>query len=152
LEGCDKFSTKEEPMQRIIVYLLLIAFSLPTMVNAEPPIPIDINERISFPGECYGRSDTPHLSRHVAGTVNVLARTYCPKTGVSITSRLVRTYQGIEVEKTASKNGIGLVTLSISMKCIWKKGNPEIKYRIYSKHRLSNGSSGETEQEASLRC
>lgn len=139
-------------MQRIIVSLLLIAFSLPSMVNAEPPIPIDLNERITFPGACYGRSDTPHLSMHVPGTVNVLARTYCPKTGVSITSRLVRTFQGIEVEKTASKNGIGLVTVSISMKCIWKKGNPEIKYRIYSKHRLSNGSSGETEQRASLRC
>ncbi len=139
-------------MQRIVLSLLLIAFSLPSMVNAEPPIPIDLNERIAFPGACYGRSDTPHLSMHVPGTVNVLARTYCPKTGVTITSRLVRAYQGIKVEKTASKNGIGLVTVSISMKCIWKKGNPEIKYRIYSKHRLSNGSSGETEQRASLRC
>jgi hypothetical protein len=135
---------------RIFITIFLIAGLSPAY--AEPPVPTDISERIAFPGECYGRTDTPHISTHIPGTVNVLTRTYCPKTGVSITSRLVRIYQGIEIERTASKNGIGLVTLSISMKCIWKKGNPEIKYRIYSTHRLSNGRSGETEQAASLKC
>ena len=139
---------------RAIKILLVTTLFLATLSSAfaEPPSGIDPTERIAFPGECYGRSDTPHISMHVPGTVNVLTRTFCPKTGVSITSRLVRIYQGIEAEKIASKNGVGLVTLSISMKCIWKKGNPEIKYRIYSKHRLSNGRSGETQQEASLKC
>lgn len=134
------------------ILITLFILSAQGSAIADPPVPTDFNERIAFPGECYGRTDTPHLSMHVPGTVNVLARTYCPKTGVSINSRLVRIYQGIEVEKTASKNGIGLVTVSISMKCIWKKGNPEIKYRIYSTHRLSNSRSGETKQEASLKC
>jgi hypothetical protein len=136
---------------RILLTCSLV-FATPSPASAEPPAGFDPSERIAFPGECYGRTDSPHLSMHVQGTVNVLARTYCPNTGVSINSRLIRIYQGIEVEKTASKNGIGLVTVSISMKCIWKKGNPEIKYRIYSTHRLSNGRSGETKQVASLKC
>jgi hypothetical protein len=140
-------------MRKFTTILITIFFlSAQASAIAEPPVPTDLDERIAFPGECYGRTDTPHLSMHVPGTVNVLARTYCPKTGVSINSRLIRLYQGIEVEKTANKNGIGLVTVSISMKCIWKKGNPEIKYRIYSTHRLSNGRIGETKQEASLKC
>lgn len=139
---------------RVLRFLLTtsLVFATLTPASAEPPTGFDPSERIAFPGECYGRTDTPHLSMHVPGTVNVLARTYCPKTGVSINSRLVRIHQGIEVEKTASKNGIGLDTVSISMKCIWKKGNPEIKYRIHSTHRLSNGRSGETTREASLKC
>lgn len=153
LEGFGEFRLREHSMRKLTTILIALYFlSAQGSAIAEPPVPTDFNERIAFPGECYGRTDTPHLSMHVPGTVNVLARTYCPKTGVSINSRLVRIYQGIEVEKTASKNGIGLVTVSISMKCIWKKGNPEIKYRIYSTHRLSNGRRGETKQEASLKC
>ena len=134
----------------LLVLFLLIASQQPTF--AEPPVPTDLNERIAFPGECYGRSDRPHISAHVPGTVNVLARTFCPKTGVSISSRLVRLYQGIEVEKSSSKNGVGIVTISISMKCIWKKGMPLIQYNIYSRHRLSNGKMGETEREAFIKC
>lgn len=153
LEGFGEFRLREYSMRKLTTILItLFILSAQGSAIADPPVPTDFNERIAFPGECYGRTDTPHLSMHVPGTVNVLARTYCPKTGVSINSRLLRIYQGIEVEKTASKNGIGLVTVSISMKCIWKKGNPEIKYRIYSTHRLSNGRSGETKQEASLKC
>lgn len=140
-------------MHKFTTILITIFFlSAQASAIAEPPVPTDFNERLAFPGECYGRSDIPHLSMHVPGTVNVLTRTYCPKTGVSINSRLVQIYQGIEIEKTASKNGVGLVTLSISMKCIWKKGNPGIEYRIYSRHRLSNGRSGETSRNAFLKC
>ena len=134
------------------ILLSVLILSAQASAIAEPPIPTDLNQRIAFPGECYGRSDTPHLSMHVPGTVNVLARTYCPKTGVTIRSRLVRIYQGIEVEKIASKNGVGLVTVSISMKCIWREGMPLIRYRIYSKHRLTNGRTGETTQSASIKC
>jgi hypothetical protein len=141
-------------LMRVMKILMTIAFlfSSNPFAFAEPPSGIDPSERITFPGECYGRSDKPHISMHVPGTVNVVARTFCPKTGVSISSRLVRIYQGVEVEKSASKNGVGLVTLSISMKCIWREGMPLIRYRIYSKHRLTNGRTGETTQSASIKC
>ena len=135
-----------------ILLTLLLVFATHSPAFAEPPSGFDPIERIAFPGECYGRSDIPHISTHVPGTVNVLTRTFCPKMGVSISSRLVRTFQGIEVEKTASRNGTGLVTLSISMKCIWKKGMPAIQYNIYSTHRLTNGRSGETTREAFIKC
>ncbi len=134
----------------LLVLFLMLAVQQP--ISADPPVPTDVKERIAFPGECYGRTDMPHISMHVPGTVNVLARTFCPNTGVSISSRLVRIYQGIEVEKSSSKNGVGIVTVSISMKCIWKKGMPLIQYKIHSRHRLSNGRTGETAREASIKC
>lgn len=135
-----------------ILLALLLVFATHSPASAEPPSGFEPTERIAFPGECYGRTDSPHISMHVPGTVNALARTYCPKTGVSISSRLVRTYQGVMLEKTVSSKGFGLVTINISMKCIWKKGEPEVKYTIYSKHLLTNGRSGETKQSASLKC
>ena len=140
-------------MRKFITALIaLTILGSQTFAVADPPPAFDPTERFAFPGECYGRSDFPHISMHVPGTVNVVTRTYCPKTGVSISSRLVRTYSGIEVEKNVSRNGVGLVTLSISMKCVWKKGMPLVQYNIYSKHRLSNGNTGETTAESFIKC
>ncbi len=134
----------------ITLTLGLLASQIPAY--GEPPVYTDIKDRITFPNECYGRSDKPHLSGHAPGRVNVVARTVCPGQGVLVSSTLVREYGGIIEEKTVSRKAVGLVTISISMKCIWKKGTPLAKYTIRSKHQLTNGRSGETTQFAPLKC
>ena len=144
--------------------ILLIFLILPLLIPqgnaiADPPVPDSpgkiapkLAERINFPGNCFGRTDFPHISKLFPGTVNVQAYTYCPKTGVSVQSTLTRTYAGASTVITKSNKGIGRTTVNLAFKCVWKPGKPLVEYAIYSTHKLSNGASGETHWKRDLKC
>lgn len=144
--------------------MLGILLILPLVLNqgnaiADPPVPDSpgkvapkLAERINFPGNCFGRTDFPHISKHFPGTVNVQAYTYCPKEGVSVQSTLTRTYAGATTSITKSNRGTGRTTVNLAFKCLWKPGKPLIKYAVHSTHKLSNGAIGETHWVRDLKC
>ena len=148
-------------MRRILFVLAILPlFLLQGTALADPPVTIDpekvipnkLSQRINFLGVCYGRSDFPHLSSHVPGTVNAQAYTYCPGKGVTVSSTLTRTYAGADSIITRSKKGLGRVTVNLSFKCLWKPGKPPIQYALRSTHKLSDGSIGHTERTEKLKC
>lgn len=148
-------------MRKILFVLAILPlFLLQGTALADPPVTIDpekvvpnkLSQRINFLGVCYGRSDFPHLSSHVPGTVNAQAYTYCPGKGVTVTSTLTRTYAGAESMITRSKKGVGRVSVNLSFKCLWKPGQPRIQYALRSTHKLSDGSTGQTERTEKLKC
>jgi hypothetical protein len=143
----------------LLVFLFLTLFVNQGNAIADPPIPDTPDkmsprfaERIDFPGNCFGRSDLPHISTHVPGTVNVQAYTYCPKKGVSVKSTLTRTYAGASTIITKSNKGIGRTSVNLAFKCVWKAGKPLVEYAVDSLHKLSNGASGETHWKRKLKC
>ena len=74
--------------------------------------------------DCTGKTDYPHISKHVPGTVNVQATIKCPGREVTIVLSLTRvTLNG---SKTAYKNkiGKGQMTINASLPCTWRKGIP----------------------------
>jgi hypothetical protein len=148
------------PRRILLIFLLLPLFVSQGNAIADPPIYTDpekgipgkLSQRVNFFGVCFGRSDFPHLSTHVPGTVNAQAYTYCPGQGVTVTSTLTRTYAGGETIVTRSKKGVGRVTVNLAFKCLWKSGQPRIQYALRSTHRLSDGSIGKTERTEKLKC
>jgi hypothetical protein len=74
--------------------------------------------------DCTGKTDYPHISKHVPGTVNVEATIKCPGREVTIVLSLTRiTLKG---NKTSFKSKIGnsKMTINASLPCTWKKGIP----------------------------
>lgn len=74
--------------------------------------------------DCTGKTDYPHISKHVPGTVNVEATIKCPGREVTIVLSLTRiTLKG---NKTSFKSKIGnsKMTINTSLPCTWKKGIP----------------------------
>jgi hypothetical protein len=74
--------------------------------------------------DCTGKTDYPHISKHVPGTVNVEATIKCPGREVTIVLSLTRiTLKG---NKTSFKSKIGnsKMTINASLPCTWKKGVP----------------------------
>jgi hypothetical protein len=74
--------------------------------------------------DCTGKTDYPHVSRHVPGTVNVEATIKCPGRDVTIVLTLTRVT--LKVNKTSYKSKVGnsKMTINASMPCTWKKGVP----------------------------
>jgi hypothetical protein len=144
----------------LIAWAILPLVLLQGSAIADPPvnnspekgIPIKLSQRVNFFGVCFGRSDFPHLSSHVPGTVNAQAYTYCPGQWVTVNSTLTRTYAGGETMITRSKKGLGRATVNLAFKCLWKPGQPRIQYALRSTHKLSDGSTGETERKEKLQC
>ena len=74
--------------------------------------------------DCTGKTDYPHISRHVPGTVNVQATVNCPGREVTIVLSLTRvTLKG---NKTSYKSKIGnsKMTINAYLPCTWKSGVP----------------------------
>jgi len=138
---------------------LLMSICVPITTHAEPPAFFEKNQdqgnkepSFLFGTPCEGKTDIPHKSTHVPGTVNVQARTTCPGKGVEISTRLTRTYRGVKVSATKSNHGISVTSVNVSMKCIWKKGMKKIKYEVSSTHRLYDGQVGYTSNYNYLEC
>lgn len=74
--------------------------------------------------DCTGKTDYPHISKHVPGTVNVQATIKCPGRDVSIVLSLTRVT--LEGNKTSYKSKIGnsKMTINAYLPCTWKKGVP----------------------------
>jgi hypothetical protein len=142
--------------RQFLALILLLGLSLePTIAYADPPVPDELNDRITIEA-CVLTSEKPHLSGHVPGTVNVSGRTTCKgisKTRVlSVAVTLTRSINGKNFSISKSAKGVGSVVVYVSMPCIWKSGNPIIKYTITTIHKLSNGKSELTGSKAELKC
>ena len=74
--------------------------------------------------DCTGKTDYPHISKHVPGTVNVEATIKCPGREVTIVLSLTRIT--LKSNKTSFKSKIGnsKMTINASLPCTWKKGIP----------------------------
>jgi hypothetical protein len=73
---------------------------------------------------CTGKTDYPHLSKHVPGTVNVEATVKCPGRSVNIALSLIRVSLGNSKTVTRNQHGFGTMTINLAMLCTWKRGVP----------------------------
>ena len=114
---------------------------------------VRIGEKLILGGECWGRSDYPHISTHVPRTVNVIAETVSPGGKVSVRTTLSR-HGWLFFRETASgsKSGIGSVRVNVAMKCKWKSGESPIGYVVESVHHDESGASGVTRLHRFLKC
>jgi hypothetical protein len=91
---------------------------------------------------CYGQTDQPHLSTHVAGTVNVVARTVCYGHGVYVYTELYRDrWYGEQFLDDGQNSGTNSVSTNASWYC---KGAGTYTYRAYSYHSATNAGSANT--------
>mgnify|MGYP000373143555 CR=1 FL=1 len=74
--------------------------------------------------DCTGKTDYPHLSKHVLGTVNVVARMKCPNRKGHIELKLTRITLKGRTTLTTHKDGFGEFYVNLAMVCTWKKGPP----------------------------
>ena len=101
--------------------------------------------------DCTGKTDYPHISKHVPGTVNVEATVKCPGREVSIDLTLTR----ITLKGTTSVHrsvlGNSKMTINVAMKCTWKKGAP-YRYVASATYREAGGASAIHQTFADLEC
>jgi hypothetical protein len=104
-------------------------FSTPTGFDS------GLGKKVKLDGDCFGRTDFPHISTHIPFTVNVHAVTHCPGQKVTVRTVLLRHSWWIfnEVQKM-EKSGFGDVEVNVALPCKWKKGQPAIEYTAYSYH------------------
>lgn len=103
--------------------------------------------------ECYGKSDYPHLSSHVPGTVNVVSRTVCP--GRFVTVRVVLYRKGrlfLRHVSASFETGTGLAQTNASLVCTWKDGMKRVHYWFTATHQASGTYMGVTRGEVDLPC
>lgn len=107
----------------------LVLSKLITSAYAEPPInsplktiPGGLSQKVFISGECWVVTNFPHLSTHAPGRVNVTATIYCPRRPLSIETKLTRTANGMTTSRKAVKEGVGKISVNVSMPCIWKSG------------------------------
>lgn len=103
--------------------------------------------------ECYGKSDYPHLSTHVPGTVNVESRTVCPDQFVTVRVVLYRKgWLFLRHSSSSFKTGTGLVQTNAALPCTWKDGMKRVHYWFTTTHQAAGSYMGEIKGEADLPC
>jgi hypothetical protein len=141
----------------VLATVMVLIFAQPS-ASAEPPPPPPFNEpqeRLVIEA-CVLSSEKPHLSRHVLGTVNATARTVCK--GISagrvlfIRITLTREDGGNTPPVTKSIRGTGSIIGNVSMRCIWQPRDALLVYTIKTVHKLSNGKTRTTTNDATLKC
>ena len=141
--------------QKFFTLCVTLLLCVNSVAYAEPPLIGDYNDRLVIEF-CTLKSETPHISGHVPGTVNVTARTICK--GISagrhlrLTITLLRKDGGNTPPITKSFNGVGSVIGNVALPCIWVRKQAEIEYIVTTVHRMSNGKSGTTRNGAVLKC
>lgn len=137
------------------IIFAIILISPQNSALADPPVPIDVPDKLQIE-LCYLSSEIPHLSGHVPGTMNVSGRTVCKGISgsrvLSVKVTLKREFGAKSKEITKSARGTGSVIVYVSMPCIWKKGQPSIKYEVLTFHKLSSGKTALTGKVEYLEC
>ena len=112
-----------------------------------------LGKKVQLDGDCFGRTDFPHISTHVPLTVNVHAVTHCPGKKVTVRTVLLRHSWWIfnEVQRV-EKSGFGDVEVNVSLPCKWKKGQRAIEYTAYSYHNDSVMEVAGTKVKKSINC
>jgi hypothetical protein len=139
----------------LLATVLVFIFAQPS-ASAEPPPPISEPQERLVIEACILSSEIPHLSKHVPGTVNATARTVCKGISagrvISIRITLIREDGGNTPPVTKSIRGTGSVIGNVSMRCIWQPRDALLVYTIKTVHKLSNGKTRTTMNEATLKC
>jgi len=144
-------------MRRLILLISIVVLPIAQQnAFAEPPPGFTEYQEKLILEACILSSEKPHISEHVPGAVNVTGRTVCK--GISgdralqVNITLTRVDGGNTRPITKSKRGIGSVIVNVSMGCIWQSRQALIRYRVVTVHKLSNGKSRTTMNEALLKC
>ena len=104
----------------------------------------------AFQSSCYGQTDRPHLSSHVPGTVNVIARTVCPGESVYVETALYRDrWYGLQFLDSGSKSAFGSVSTNAAWNC---SGTGTYAYRAYSYHKAAISGHAYTSNSARFTC
>jgi hypothetical protein len=115
--------------------------------------PSHFDERVTLGADCFGRSDYPHISTHVPGTVNVMAETSCPGKKVSVRTTLSRRgWLFFRETVSRAKSDQNSVKVSVALKCKWKPGQSPIEYIVESIHQEGSGGSAVTRLHRFLKC
>ena len=102
---------------------------------------------------CEGRTDNPHISTHVPGTVNVSASTKCIGSQVTVETSLSRSGWFIFRDSVTKKvSGESQVSVNVSLPCRWKPGKAPIEYVVISNHWESGGASAITRSHGFIKC
>lgn len=141
-----------------VLVALMLAMTI-SPAKADPPVDTGNQNAIKPPNSkfffseiCYGQTDYPHLSSHVPGTVNVTARTGCTSGTAYVKTTLTRKGPPSTKHVMKQKQGKGHVTISVSMKCTWLMGDPEITYVAESLHVAASGARTYTKTTKDLKC
>jgi hypothetical protein len=142
--------------RKIMLATIMVLFFAQPSASAEPPPPFnEFQERLIIEA-CILSSEIPHLSKHVPGTVNATARTVCKGISagrvLSIRMTLIREDGGNTPPVTKSICGTGSIIGNVSMRCIWQPRDALLVYTIKTVHKLSNGKTRTTMNEATLKC
>lgn len=144
-------------MQQKLAFALVVVLMIAHPgASAEPPPPFDEPQERLVIEACILSSEKPHLSRHVPGTVNATARTVCKGISagrvISIRITLIREDGGNTPPVTKSIRGTGSIIGNVSMRCIWQPRDALLVYTIKTVHKLSNGKTRTTTNDATLKC
>ncbi|CAB4886344.1 unannotated protein [freshwater metagenome] len=138
-----------------ILFATALISSQTVAIADPPPGSLDIQERLVIEA-CILTSEKPHISKHLPGTVNVTGRTICKGISagrtLSIRITLTREDGGNTPPVTKSIRGVGSVIGNVSIRCIWQPKDALLVYTIETVHKMSNGKTRTTMNEASLKC
>ena len=103
--------------------------------------------------DCYGKSDFPHVSSHVPGTVNVVTRTICPGKFVTVQGTLYRKGWFIfRHSRSVYGSGTGKAQINVALPCTWKPGMKAVHYWFAGAHQAAGSYMGATGGQADLFC
>lgn len=93
--------------------------SLPSTSQMTPGAAVGVSPSLVLGGTygCYGQTDQPHASGHVAGTVNVVARTVCPTQDYVSVAQYRSRWYGWESWGFGSNSGYGKAQANASGRC-----------------------------------
>jgi hypothetical protein len=117
-------------MRKNLLVATILIVGAPSLINALPNQVISPKYKVTYlkgvqiMKDCTGKTDYPHLSKHVPGTVNVEATIKCPGREVTIDLTLIR--KTLKGRKEIHRSAIGnsKMTINVAMKCTWKRGVP----------------------------
>ena len=155
---CHATSIKKgsEMHRKIMLATVVVLIVAQPNASAEPPPPFNEPQERLVIEACILSSEKPHLSKHVPGTVNATGRTVCKGISagrfLSIRITLTREDGGNTPPITKSIQGTGSLIGNVSMRCIWQPRDALLVYRIKTVHKLSNGKTRTTMNNATLKC
>lgn len=144
-------------MRKNLLIATILVVGTPALINSLPTQVTSPNFKETYlkgariMKDCTGKTDYPHLSRHVPGTVNVQATVKCPGREVTIDLTLTRiTLRGV---RTVHRSALGnsKMTINVAMKCTWKSGVP-YRYVANAIYREAGGASAVHQTFTDLEC
>jgi hypothetical protein len=143
-------------VKALIYSSLLISHSLispsPSPVGSTENVVRVKSEKIKLDPGCTGRTDWPHISKHVPGTVNVTSQILCKGHFVILKVTLIRINLSGALTKVANSSGRDKVTLNVSIPCTWRKGDKPFWYVVLANYSVDNGAHNYAQLQSEIKC